>query len=775
MRALPPLLSLVLLVAVLAAAQGQEERVAVILEARPEDCARSLEGAGQYMKYSQVMIRARPVSNCVFVGWEIVQGMDFYFTSANPFVFYAERDFRAVAVFERLYEGPEGVVDRVLISFGMNVSLPQGSSPEPVIARPGQRIRYVYPEEIPLGEQKYVFMYVEVNGARQDSPVVELQAPEKGVLNVNAYYYTYVRFLNEYYPLDQFVDVPAEVKTLSDSERMVPKSYRIGGYDFPLSQRVPRQLLGLVNIVYVRQYKVVLASNGAEPLIAVNEKTVRLAPTAHLWVDEGQTLFISYPERFEKYRLKSSWVQGLRPVGLAAVGNITGPVTLLLEYERIPNLEFLDTPYAGQILYGIAELGGRVAGVEGFPALMIGTAVILSAIAAPLSAIVLASSKLFSRSARAPPKAAHRERGVRGVIQPLLAAEEAGVSAEELEKHIRARGRIRLPSDVAELLRSVRSESEADEDGDTAGEIFRRIFYRREDELAELLRKLYNGNGVVEASPYLLCHIPWKPETLSAVKNRLRLKGDLGYACFEREGAAIISKLQDGATIVVESPDIELGVAVVERACRDAGLRAVRANISRTGIKEVAREVKRLAAGADAVIFTPPRGDVERDIARSSALTGLIHIIVSEKPTLAPGIKLRRPSAKEYVGIAAAVMAEHGLLDLLSMDSLTYLGEMAYGFNGLATLRRAAAHLSERAGRNRGLDVQEALRQIFKQELLKTFTPEELELINTVTTVEQLKRTYISLVRQLKPGADPTLELANLLERLRRLGWMEEG
>lgn len=763
---------LLLLISSAAAQQQTPEKISVSLDARPADCVKNLEGAGQYLKGSQVVIRAKPVTNCMFVGWEIKQGMNFNYTSANPLTFYAEKDFIATAVFEMLYEGPGGdVIPRVLINPSINISLPQGYTQEPVLARPGQKIRYVYPEELVMADVKYVFLYAEAGGVRFEHPVVEITSPEKGVLNITGYYYTYVRFLGEYYPSNQLVNVQAENITVSNYERKIAAYFTVAGQRFPLTQQVPRQLLSLVKIEYVRQFKITLMSNGAEPYVTVNEKTLHLAPAASLWADEGTSLTITFPEKTGMYRLKNVYRHGLEAFGQAAVGTVTGPVTLVLEYEKIPNAEFLDIPVAGPLLYNVAEIGRMVVGVEGFPALMVGLASTLSAVAIPASAVAVATRAVRGKTSR--------YRREPHTLQPLLLTEAEASKADSWDRYLRARGRISIPPEIAFLFpKNSGSEGVEEREGlepDSLEHELAAVLSNREEKLAELMDQLSIEGGSIVTTPYLLCHVPWSSEVLEAFKRKnISLKGDFGYVCFDREGLMLADMLK-GMVAVVESPDIELGVMLCEKACENLGLKTARiADVSTTDVRKAAEEIRKTAAGAGAVIFTPTRAEAEKTIAISSALTGIKHVIVSSKPSIPANIKLPRPSVREYIGIAAAVMAEKKLLHLLSMDDLTYLGDIAYSFRGLSTIRRAAEHLAKLAEKNKTFDIQQALRQVFRQELQDTFTPEELELIQQSQTVEQLKTAYLSLVSQLKPGANAAHEFASLLERMRRLNMLVE-
>lgn len=767
------LLAVLLLLASSAAAQQQTpEKISVSLDARPADCVKNLDGAGQYLVGSQVVIRARPVVNCMFAGWEIKHGMHFNYTSANPFTFYAEKDFAATAVFERLYEGPGGnVIERVLINPATNLTLPGDHAHEPILARPGQRIRYVYPEELVMADVKYVFLYAEAGGVRFEQPVVEITSPETGTLNITAYYYTYVRFLGEYYPTSQMVDVQADSITAGDYERKIPAYLTVAGQRFPITQKVPRQLLNLVKVEYVRQFKVTVIANGAEPDVTVNGRPLHLAPSSSFWADEGAHLTITFPEKTETYRLKNVHRQGLETSGRIAAGSVKGPVILILEYEKIPNAEFFDIPVAGPALYNMAEIGRMVVGVEGFPALMIGLASTLSAVAIPVSALAVATRVLRVRKPRDGSQPLS--------LQPLLLTDAEASKADRWDEYLRAKGRISIPPEISLLFPGGNEALENGEELEPDGleDRLAAVLSSREDQLAELLHRLSAEEGsIITVSPYLLCHVPWSPDILEGFKQKhIKLKGDIGYACFDREGLMLAGILEKAMTVVVESPDVELGNMLCEKACENIGLKtAGMTDVSTADVRKAAQEIRKTAAGAGAVIFRPARAEAEKIIAVSSALTGIKHIIVSAKPSIPANVKLPRPSVREYTGIAAAVMAEKKLLSLLSMYDLTYLGDVAYSFRGVSTIRRAAEHLAKLAAKNKPFDVQQALRQIFRQELLETFTPEELHLIQNSQTVEQLKTAYLSLVSQLKPGANVAVEFASLLDRMRRLNMVVE-
>ena len=181
-------LTLLMILAALPQISAEEGKVRVELSAEPEDCALALQGAGAYNLGDQVTISVSVKPGCRFVKWIIEYGLPVKEVSVNPFTFFAEKDFKAVAVLERLYEKPGGeVIERVIVYFSANASV---ELPKPMIVRPGEAVRASFQKEVLRGDEKYVYLYAEDTlGNRYASNEIALTVNKS--MTIMAYYYAY--------------------------------------------------------------------------------------------------------------------------------------------------------------------------------------------------------------------------------------------------------------------------------------------------------------------------------------------------------------------------------------------------------------------------------------------------------------------------------------------------------------------------------------------------------------------------------------------------------
>lgn len=771
MRASLQLLVLLLVLAASMAVSHGQEYYTVKLSGDPSDCIQSLTGAGRYPAGAQVTVSAKPTTNCRFLGWEIVKGARFNYTSANPFFFYIDSDFEAKAVFERLYTGPGGeVIQRTSITPVLNVSLPRELAPQPIIARVGEPVRYVFQPEITMAEKKYVFLYAEALGKIFDTNDVAFTAPLEAV-EIKAYYYTFVRFLNEYYPLDQFTTIDAKPVQVSETERRMPAFYKVAGERFPIDRPLPKQLIHLAEVEYVVQYRVTVVAEGAEAPLTVNGQAVTVNGVYRLWADSGTTLTVTCSKRLERHYLEKVDTYNIQPSGECLIaGPVNGPVTILLTYAPIPNAMFLDIPVAGNIAYSLAEIGRRIIGVEGYPSLAAGLLIVVAPPAAVAAGVKAARTVSISVGGR-------RRGPERDTLQPLMLLASANTREKGEEEAFRASGRIIIPDELRQVLQS-------SIDGEIAGEAV--LSQPMEDEAGldnlaleaeEALAKVLDG-GKATLQPYQLALVYMDEARLEKVKEaflekRLKIGNEMGYLGLDRYGSKIHSLINRGYTsIVVKASDIWLGAVLAAEACRRAGLQPrVLEPPYDTKPKKLAEAVKKSAGGAGAVIFVNPDPEAEKAIAQATLNTGKTHVIVSESPFLPPSVEIPTLSDEEYMPVAVAVAAREKLLHRMSLRDLEYFAKLS-ALNGYTSLEKAAKHLREL---EEGEDIGQALRSFFTSELRNTFTQAELELLTQAPSVEQLRTAYMALVRQIDPGADPAHRFNKFLNKLRRLGMIEEN
>jgi hypothetical protein len=767
LRKTTALLLTVFIIASLAPALAQQQEYRVVLRGEPEDCAAVLAGEGSYPIASPVAVEARATTNCRFVKWVVVKGLQYSETASNPLTFYIDRDVELVAVFERLYEKPGGQpVERVIVYITTNVTgLPEQ---QPLITMPNSELRYGFERELYLGDAKYVFLYAEVGGERYNMPSLRIRVPESGQLRIKAYYYTYIRFINEYYPKDQFIKPDIEpVKQVGDGVRLRATGYMVANTTFPIDQPVPKQLARFVEPKYIREYRLRVVSDGAPAAIEVNGVRYSANPVAEAWIKEGTQITVTAPEKLERHRLERVEAGGLAVVGSMVVGPVNSPATITLKYRELPNAQFLDIPVIGLFMVQVADLGTAITGFEGVMALISGLLVMASPAAAISAAAFLRPSAVRRRiggGVRADPEMS--------TVTAAIAASLPSRRAGNLNQALRASGRLQVHPALKEAAEEIAYSSPQtallEEEVSLGQESF---IPKIRQEAEQLIEKLRSGEKV-KLTPEHIASIECDIDTYDLIRNAVEngladIKGGLGFLGYEVEGMKAEKALQLVRLLVLASPDLRLGELVAGEACRRAGMSYKKAEPPKSAdLKKAAAELKKAAGGARALIHVVEDEAVERSITRAAPLTGITHIVISKNPVLPPAVEIEEPSKERYVSIAAAYAASKGLVERLTHEHVDYIAEIAYAFRGVASIEEAVSRLAAEKKR----DVYEVLRELFRDETANVFTREELRLITSCTTLEELRNSYMAYVRQTRPGTRPEAEWATMYERLRRLG-----
>jgi hypothetical protein len=765
LRKTTALLLTVFIIASLAPALAQQQEYRVVLRGEPEDCAAVLAGEGSYPLASPVAVEARATTNCRFVKWVVVKGLQYNETATNPLTFYIDRDVELVAVFERLYEKPGGQpVERVIVYITTNVTgLPEQ---QPLITMPNSEIRYDFASELYLGDAKYVFLYAEVGGERYSMPSLRIRVPESGQLRIKAYYYTHIRFINEYYPKDQFIKPDIEpVKQVGDGVRLRATEYVVANTTFPIDQPVPKQLARLVEPKYIREYRLRVVSDGAPAAVEVNGVLYNANPVAEAWIKEGAQITVTAPEKLERHRLERVEAGGLAVVGSMVVGPMNSPATITLKYSELPNAQFLDIPVVGLFMVQVADLGTAITGFEGTMALISGLLVMASP-AAAISAAAFLRPSIVRRRIGGGVRADHEMYTVTAVVTASLPSRRAS----DLNQALRASGRLQIHPALKDAAEEITSSSQQTAllEVSLGQETF---IPKIRQEAEQLFEKLRSGEKV-KLTPEHIASIECDIDTYDLIRNAVEdglvdITGGLGFLGYEVEGMKAVKALQLGRLVVLKSPDLRLGELVAGEACKRAGMSYMKAGPPKSAdLKKAAAEFKKAAGGAKALIHLVEDEAVERSIIRAMPLTSITHIVVSRNPVLPPAAEIEEPAKERYVSIAAAYTASKGLVERLTHEHLDYIAEIAYAFRGVASIEEAVSRLAAEKKR----DVFEVLRELFRDEMANVFTHEELRLITSCTTVEELRNSYMAYVRQMRPGVRPEAEWATMYKRLRRLG-----
>jgi hypothetical protein len=205
---------LVAFMALLPTIPAQEEYT-VRLSATPPECVTALIGSGSYRQGSQATIEARVSFDCKFVEWRIKGGGLPDSVSANPFTFYVFGDIEAEAILQKLYRDNGTVVERFYVAFASNITSRAYTPPKPKIVMHGEEVNIYTPQEVLDGDYRYVFLYWSgPEGLRIDTPSATIKVNRSMTLVAN--YYTFKRFLDEYYPIHIFVKPSYPDVELSD-------------------------------------------------------------------------------------------------------------------------------------------------------------------------------------------------------------------------------------------------------------------------------------------------------------------------------------------------------------------------------------------------------------------------------------------------------------------------------------------------------------------------------------------------------------------------------
>lgn len=749
-----------------------QETYTVNVSGEPADCVLSITGAGKFPAGALVKIEAKPTTNCRFIGWEIVKGLGFSYTSSNPLFFYVDGDFEAKAVFERLYTGPGGeVIERAVINPVLNISLPAELRPQPVIARVGEKIRYVFQPEILIQDRKYVYLYAEALGNIYASQEVVLQAPA-GVTNVTAFYYTYVRFLDEYYPLNQFTTLKAESVKVNENERKIPVYYTVAGKQFPINQPIPVQLINLAQVSYVTQYRFTIIAEGAETTLTINGQEIPVNGVYQFWADAGSTVSIACRTQLGKHLLKSVDSHGIQmSSNCLGAGIATGPAVILLTYRPIPNAQFQDIPYVGGLVYAVAEVGRQVTGLEGYPSLIMGLTITL----APPAAAAAAAASARKASALVRAKGGDRRRGGDETLQPLLLLASPREQGEAVDEALKASGRVVVPEELRNALAQSLYTHEENAADEAVDELLEKISTEAEEAVARVLE-----GGKASIQPYQLSLVYWDERRFeefrqAVAEKRAKIGDDKGFMGLDVYGQKIVDAIEKGyATLVVKTWDTHLGVALAAEACARTG-RKPQTLEPPYGHKpkQVAEDVRKRAGSAGAVIFVNPDPESEKAIVQASLNTKKVHIIVSENTALNPTLEIPELGDEEYIPVAIALAAGEKILTRLTLRNIEHLAKLA-SVDGYRTIEKAVAHLKQAFEEEGEPDPEQALHQFFLNELRRVFTSAEIELLTQTQSVEQLRAAYIALIRQVNPGADPVQHWRRFHTRLKRLGMVVE-
>jgi hypothetical protein len=329
-----------------------QEEYAVKLSATPPECATALIGSGSYRQGSQATIEVRVSTK--FIEWRIEGGGLPDSVSANPFTFYVFGDIEAEAILQKLYRDNGTVVERFYVAFASNITSRAYTPPRPKIVMYGEEVNIYTPQEVLDGDYRYVFLYWSgPEGLRIDTPSATIKVNRSMTLVAN--YYTFKKFLDEYYPIHIFVKPSYPDIELPDGRVERAVALMVKGYNVTIPlQPVPEPLIKLVEPVYEIYVPYIVAVNSPRPVdITLNGQKVTVGSSVKLLGKEGSTISLEAPSRYGRLRLDRYEVGGRPSVGSGGksgliVAQLTNPISILITYTEIPYAFLMDVPLVGR-------------------------------------------------------------------------------------------------------------------------------------------------------------------------------------------------------------------------------------------------------------------------------------------------------------------------------------------------------------------------------------------------------------------------------------------
>jgi hypothetical protein len=766
---------LVAFMALLPTIPAQEEYT-VRLSATPPECVTALIGSGSYRQGSQATIEARVSFECKFVEWRIKGGGLPDSVSANPFTFYVFGDIEAEAILQKLYRDNGTTIERFYVAFASNITSRAYTPPKPKIVMHGEEVNIYTPQEVLDGDYRYVFLYWSgPEGFRIDTPSATIKVNRSMTLVAN--YYTFKKFLDEYYPIHIFVKPSYPDVELSDGRVERAVALMVKGYNVTIPlQPVPEPLIKLVEPVYETYIPFIIAVNSPRPVdITLNGQKITVGSSVKLLGKEGSTISVEAPNKYGRLKLDRYEVGGRPSVGSGGkseliVAQLTNPLSILITYTEIPYAFLMDVPLVGGVAYSLTETGYSILSIfftdlDTIP-YPIAMALPLALIATPSVGIAYAVRKASKGGVRGSLRISVR----RGAYRRLAALVEERNQAPIIEsfQNIPSDSRFQAPAELGERLMRVESMMQAENAAETTlqEEVVSEVELPLDD-VKELESCVAEG-GVGRFRSSLLQLTEVGEELFTAIQaGRVRLEKDgipLVYSAEVARMAERVSAMPSGL-ITVSGGERLLRERVVEAALTKAGRRWVRAPqnlILPPDVNTTVSMLKKLAKGADVVIVDGP---VSKTLAQAAFQAKLLVISLFDR---GGDIVLPPISDRLLPGIMAWLLFERDVLRRLDYKTFKELVRVARSFRGLDTVSAYADMLDE------GLFPEEAVEQLWSREFMAVFPGFEskiaVRIVESGLSYGEARDLYITAYRQVMAGGDPQASWRRFVGKLERLG-----
>lgn len=743
------ILILCMALALTMAALAEDSAIKVMVE--PEGCGSVTLTPPEPEPGVYVNASASPAPGCRFVMWrsniQEVNG-----SISNPLYFYARPNTTLVAVFMRLGEGEANASGYVFVVVKANISI---LAPYVKLVPRGSSTLVSVPTEIPVNDyERWVFTGwggdVDAITGLRDSPLVNVHADRE--VTLIATYTLYRRFLDLWYPISEFVEVEAPVRQISDEVRAVPAQIkmRVLNETFPITTKVPKDLLPYIEVVYDEQYRVRVVALVDEPVkVAVGDivgLSFKERPLDY-WAPRGSILrVVALEEEAGEY-----W---LSPDHRSMTIQVTSPKTLVILYERKPHAWMSGLP-----LYPLVNnIAFSLRGTGLWPVASVILSdpikfyVVFGGLIALIGGACYACYVGIRRGVRA---IAVGERGRPAREVRILKALRPTLSVSTIPREAAPPPSYENPL-VSLLLDIARSSLAAPISEGPARQAERAASANEGLDFAQLDRVLSGERGSVPAR--LVIARRWTPQQYNMLRRaveegRLILEGEPDP--YQDAVERVVEGLGGGG-VCVYGDGAPARRRVAYRVAEALGRRPV---ILEDPPPRTLEDALRLIAGmvgeSPSLLIATERvpNDYVKLLTAASGILDTPFIKLSKEPVMGlTSVEVRDLTVDDLLSAAIALAIKRNVIQHLDFSLLEEVARGAYALRGVDSLERFFGEYDP------GGDAEEQVRRWIEGELRSLFTNEELLSLllvaETRRPLSEAVRVYKNILIQLEPGAN---------------------
>lgn len=312
--------------------------VQVEVDWEPKDCGEVVlePPGGSYSIGTQIVVTARAVESCRFSRW-ITNLPGLNNTITNPLYVTVFSNAYFKAIFIKIQVGREETTvsttetyrEYVFVKISANIS---SFKEEVKMAKIGESVWISAPREINLNDTaRYVFVGwggdISINSTE---PMARITVT--GDTHVIALYKMYMRFLELWYPVEEFTYFHAPVIDVGQGVRLSPKALKVSfaNITIPLNTPIPREFISTIEPIYVKEYSLsIRCLRCGELNILLNGKLFRPSEYMDGWFEEGSTVTLKILDE----ETPKAWVLSPREYKII----MDNPKDLVIECEEKPH------------------------------------------------------------------------------------------------------------------------------------------------------------------------------------------------------------------------------------------------------------------------------------------------------------------------------------------------------------------------------------------------------------------------------------------------------